>query len=217
MEPGSEITNTTTELYPIFIRITHATLTKENILDEFKTQTKYPKIIVSQEEAASTHFHIHIMGTEENKKNRRQNLVNFIKRKWGLGEGNASFAYTEAKTGTENTIACYVVKDGNYVYHGFTESQMERYKRTSFKKFDKKTYSTEMFKLQQDFLMNTHDINWYIQKYIELKYSYAMNVPFAISQTHFMTMSCRKYPHVKESMISSHKNEFARTLEFHSS
>lgn len=211
METQNEL-STKVDLFPLFCRV-NIEKTLDEILQTLKSNTKYLKIIVSREEAESVHYHIFILTNEESKKNRKQNLKNFLKRSWNL-EGNGSYAITETKTGTEDTIAAYVVKEGNFVSHGFSEAEIQKFQRMSFRKFEKKTFSNEIKKLQMDYLSNNESISWYSDRYIELKYSYAQNVPFAITQTHFETMLARKDERYRNLIKESHRNEMKRRMEF---
>lgn len=186
-------------LYPLFCRI-HTDDTKEQVMIHLRSRVEYQKIIIASEVGNRSHYHLLIMTTEENKKNAKQNLRNLITKI--VKEGNSGYAITDTTTGTSKYICTYSVKDGDFIYFGFDDYEIEKYKRASYKKFDKQSYTTAFNKLQTDWLLSPYGIETYITDYIQLKHSYNHSVSKNIAENHFTMMLCRKDPRFQRKYIN---------------
>lgn len=172
------------KLFPLMLRL-NIEKTKEEILDDFSSVEKYKKIIVSQEESTRKHFHILVLSNESDSKNARQNLRNFIKRLYGV-EGNESYSIPDnIRKGTHSTMAAYVVKDQNYVSKGFTENELEVFRKLSYKKYNSKEFVDELNIINASFMLDKDkDEKWWLEKYVKLKVSYnqVLNVNTVLNQ-----------------------------------
>lgn len=113
---------------------------------------KYTSFVVSEEnEEDNRHFHVLIFHDDENKKNSRQNLQNFIKKEFEL-IGNSDYAITKTKTGTEDTLTKYVIKDGKYLSHNIDENKLKILQKQSYKKFKKDEFKIGLQKLRDNFI-----------------------------------------------------------------
>lgn len=137
-----------TEIQTLFCR-----LTIDKSIEEVQTilLKKYNSFIVSQEDASNRHFHILIYHEETNKKNARQNLRNFLKKEFEI-IGNSDYAITETKTGTQDTLTKYVIKDGNFVSSGVDEKKLQILQKQSYKKFKKDEFKIGLQKIRDDYI-----------------------------------------------------------------
>lgn len=151
----------------LLCRLTLPGLTKEYIADILSK--KFTKFIVSYEEASNPHFHVLIYHDDQNKKNARQNLRNFLQREFNV-EGNKEYSITETKSGTENTLTKYVIKDGNYITSGIDQSILELLKKQSYRKFKAEDFKKSLQKLRDKFIADPEmGIRDHIYDILELK------------------------------------------------
>lgn len=159
---------------PLFCRIT-TDVSPTEILTILRLCPRYEKIIVSQENDANrTHVHCFIMTVETTAKNARQNLRNLIKKAFPQFHGNSSFSITEVKT-EYSKLQSYVVKEGNFVYYGFTPEEIQTFVEKSFnKKKVKDSYKNELQSLEESHT----DIEDFINKYLDLRFKYNKQITY---------------------------------------
>lgn len=108
------------------IRITCDTITKAELAELIDPLCD--RYIISEETAANRHFHIYLRYLYEDAP--RYSKLRYIFTKAGY-KGNEKISITKQKT--EN-LQSYVVKDGDYIYKGYTEDEIEEIRNKSYKK-----------------------------------------------------------------------------------
>lgn len=149
------------------------------VFDLFKQQYgDRGRIIVAEEEAESHHYHIMLTLLDEGELGKNnQNLRNFIKKHYG--SGNAAYSTTQIRTGTERRVAAYCIKEGHYLAHLYTESELTKLKKISSKKYEGKKFQDEFNKIVEDFIMtHNQEIDDFIYNYVKLRrdYNQVMNL-----------------------------------------
>lgn len=174
--------------YPLFARVTTQTPLEE-MFNQIKE--KYPKLIISKEEAASDHYHILVYSDDENVKNRRQNFRNFIKKLTDKG-GNAGYAITETKEGTEKRLEQYVLKDGLFKSQGFLDDYIKQRLLLSYKKYSKDEFGDKFNSILEDYLTDKIDDYEFMDQWMKLKISFNQVLNKAGMQSLFRMYYCKK-------------------------
>lgn len=152
--------------------------TKETILQ--KVIDKYPGRIIVAEENADTNKHYHVLlETEIDLGTKNQNLRKFLKKEFEI-KGNEDYSISlEIKSGTEKRVAAYTIKDGCFVQQGYTEKDIEIFRKLSTKKYKAKEFKDALIKIEEKYISNKNcDMRSFIEDYVRLKadYNQVMNV-----------------------------------------
>lgn len=197
------------KLFPVFCRITdhNAQYTKEFILEKL---WDYECVIVSYEVANNAHYHVLVLTSEENKKNRRQNFQNKLKKLFPELCGNKDYAITDTKTDTHEKLASYVIKEGDYVSKGFTEEELDAFKKMSYKKLDKKKFVDEFEEIKNEYLTDILSEVQFLEKYCVLKANYNQVInPTYVCQV-LNTLNVRKHgpENMGYNLMQRYRNQF---------
>jgi len=196
------------KLFPVFARITDmdSIYTKEGIMDKLG----YDFMIVSNEEATKVHYHMLALTCDEDKKNRRQNFLNNLKKCFPELVGNSSFSVSQIHTDSATKLAAYTVKDGCFCYKGFSEEDIRSFMKVSYKKIDKKRFAEELDELRTKFLTDKINNVEFLELYCILKASYnqVINPNYVIQLLN--TLNVKKYGahDIGQNLIEKWKNQF---------
>jgi len=166
--------------YPLFARIT-GDMKPEAILEAMRTESEYyQKVIISSETGVrnvNDHFHVMSITPEADKKNLKQNFRNLLKRNFPEIQGNKSYSITETKTESTKTLAAYVVKDGNFIYYGFTPEEIKIFSTISYKKFSAANVQAELNRILEKYYCDpTRTIDEFARDYVTFKKDYNQNL-----------------------------------------
>lgn len=161
----------------LFLRITIPT-TKEELLATLLK--KYQKVIVSEELSTNEvlHFHCLITTTETDVVNARQNLKNFLKKEDPNIYGNKSYSSKRVEEGTEKRVAAYTLKDGKYVFAGYSNEEIDKLVRLSYKKFRKEDIKFQIEKIETEYFTGNIGEGMFIDKYMDIRDSYKHKVNY---------------------------------------
>lgn len=196
------------KLFPVFARITDmdSIYTKEGIMDKLG----YDFMIVSNEEATRVHYHLLALTCDEDKKNRRQNFLNNLKKCFPELVGNSSYSAPQIHTDSATKLAAYTVKDGCFCYKGFSEEDIKSFMKVSYKKLDKKIFAEELDELRTKFLTDKINNVEFLELYCMLKASYnqVINPNYVIQLLN--TLNVKKYGahDIGQNLIEKWKNQF---------
>lgn len=184
----------------VFFRLT---LDNLKLIDIYEFLIEYPKIhkiIISEEESKNNkiHYHILMMTTDSNQKNAKQNIKNYLIKKYTL-EGNEDHAFSEFKKGTEKRLASYVVKDGKFLYKGFSNDEIQIFAKLSYKKYDPKAFMLEREELIENYLKNTEldeadEHRKLCRDYAALKTKYRQRHTMSTMESELRLIEDIKYP-----------------------
>lgn len=144
----------------------HIRLTLQSDLDKIKKfiETITKKYIICDE---LTHYHCYAV-TQMVKKE----IVREVKNKLQL-KGNEQFSVIKVKN--KNQMKKYILKDGNYIYKGFSENEIEILRKLSFKKgIDK--FQTQLETLEQQFYEKQIGFSKFGELYVQLKIDYGQKL-----------------------------------------
>lgn len=185
------------ELYPVFARLT-IDASKEEVLELLKTQeARYVKSIVCEELSVNGVYHLHLLSLtpQINTKNSKQNLRNLLKTKFEQLKSNAKYQISKTYTTDYDKMGSYVVKDGNFCYYGFTETEAALFVEQSYKKSSKTTCTSEINDLINDFLKNPDmTIHSYLESFYAIRLSYRKPISYLQAKTHTEYVLQLKYP-----------------------
>lgn len=190
----------------IFVRIT-GTITASEFLTVLSQQKElYIKAIVSQEVSQEGKQHLHCMiqvDSEDVQKNINQNFRNYLKKVYPELEGNKSYAIAESiREGTESKIAAYTLKEGNYVYYGFTEEEIKKFKKLSFKKVSHQDFEKERQALEDQCVMDNLSFRDFTTQYIDLLFKYRKRNTEAQIYNYLSWVDRLKTPHSRERLVN---------------
>jgi len=176
-------------------------LTVDKTLNEiFNIMIETPrtiKIIVSEEESKQQkkHFHILIITDDSNQKNAKQNIKNYINKALSIN-GNAEYAITETRRGTEKRIATYVVKDGKFMFNGFSNDEIRMFVKLSYTKYDPKQFMLDREELIEEFLRDESntDTEKLCINYANLKTKYRQRHTMSTMESDIRLINDIKYP-----------------------
>lgn len=196
-------------MYPLLIRLTIEN-TKDEVLQLFKTKSdRYLKTVVCEEEESRHHLHILTLTNDENTKNARQNVKNFLKKAFPLLKDNAKWQISKVYTDTIDRMGSYVVKEGNYAYYGFSEDEIEEFKKGSFSKAKKKEqrkekYGAEYKDLVARYQKDEIEFEGFIREFYNLRIKY--DNPISTNQAHTM---------FEHQLIKKSENYRERRIKWH--
>lgn len=191
----------------IFCRIT----TQDILVTEFidfllKKKDLYLKAIISEEggsEDTSRHLHGFIeVNSDDKLKNIYQNFRNYLKESYPKLFGNKSLALTKTQEGTESRMAAYTMKEGNYKYYGYSEKEIERFKKLSFKKQKHTDFQIEKQKLEDSFLLDDFTLRQFVTKYLDLIAKYRSGITDGQIYSYINRMLRIKSPEFREVMVN---------------
>lgn len=141
-----------TNMMLVFFRLTHD-IEYNTLFKDISSYKMCHKFILAKElsEKEVTHYHVLMLTTDDNQKNAQQNFKNYMTRIYPI-EGNKNFAFTKTEKGTKTRIASYCVKDGEFKSKGFTEDELNLFKKLSYKKFDGKKILERFEDLKEEYL-----------------------------------------------------------------
>lgn len=199
-----------TELTPVAIRLTKeiGLQTVFNLL-----RAKYDKFIVSRELAPHEHYHILLYGSDYGADNR--NLRNWFHKVFNA-EGNKDISIKLSNK--PNTMASYVVKDGDFLQQGFTEEEMKKFIKLSYKKIKKGNWNEAVEEIRQEYLNSNiltdqtdQDFIKAVEKYTKLYAIY--NRPTNTNHIDNMTLTWYNQKHEQNSNVIA-KAIYARQEKF---
>lgn len=198
-------------MYPLQIRIDVTSDIKENVLEIFRQNIeRYPKVLIGFEDpdpkGTNLHLHCFVLSNDENLKNRKQNARNLIKKNLILPNGNGSYSISKTYTEEFSKIGVYAVKDGTFIYYGFTQDEIDEYCKRSFRKEDKTaSYKEELKELNVKWFSNEiESYEMYITKFYELRIKYDKPISRNQAETYFEHQMMKKSPKYLQAVIKWH-------------
>ncbi len=174
----------------LHLRITTSNFTITQVEDFIKTLSI--KYIVGNEKKPYNHFHCHFEYDTET-------LTNHFKRKLGKNiathfgiTGNKQYSLTIDKGKSD----IYTLKEGLYVYSGYTSDEISELAKQST---SKEKYTDGLKRINDEYLESSHeymdnDFKKYTEKYLSYMVDNQKNISRFRLETIFTTMFLRKHP-----------------------
>lgn len=161
----------------IFCRITTQDILVSKFLAFLKEKNKlYIKAIISEEGGSgdtSRHLHGFIeVNSDDKLKNIYQNFRNYLKESFPQLFGNKALALTKTQEGTESRMAAYTIKEGNFEHYGYTDQEINRFKKLSYKKTKQEDFKLEKQKNEDSFILGDITLRQFINNFVNLLSKY---------------------------------------------
>lgn len=140
------------------------------------------KWIISMENNGKQHYHSAFY-TNLSTKQIKEKLNDF-----GLS-GNKSFSLTMVKD--NKAVRKYIVKDGDFWYHGFQQQEITDAYQLSFKK---NGFKISLEELEDEYLLSNMSHELFGYKYIQLKATHNFSLNRSQIKAYLDKMRCRKEP-----------------------
>jgi len=208
---ASPTTSTQTSVNVYMLRLTPMGAYNEADIKAFINP--YPWICAKEQSKQDVeHYHVVVFCSESEDWFRdqvRAFLVKFFPQKAKCGDSNKRYNLQTAAT-IKKAIE-YTIKDGELTYsdHINPEYIKAAYTR-SFKKFDKKTFATELNKLKEDFKTKTMGLDQFMVKFIQLKAAYTQPINMTYAYQLAMSVYINKYPDNAEQEVSNYLDRLRR-------
>lgn len=170
------------------LSLLHVRVTTDKTLDEVVSLICLDplKYIVSQEGFKESHLHYHALIQTQD--------VEAIRRSLKSAGITGNKCYSISTVRNERQLSKYILKeDGPYKYKGFTQEQIDLFKKCSTLK-GKKGFADALTPLEDSYIAGSLDLDTFIYKFLELKVSYGQNIYPSHIQAYFMKMRMRKDP-----------------------
>lgn len=193
--------------WPVFCRLS-IDVSKEDVLQVFfESKDRYEKTIVSCERDANRiHLHVFSMTTEQNVgKNIRQNLRNFLIKNYPQLKGNADYSISNVSAEYKK-LEAYVVKEGDFVYYGFSDDDIAEFVSRSFVKHPKTTLQTELNDLETKFFNFEIQMDEFIAQYYDIKLSHNKIINYQQTHNYFRYLYSKTNIEFKKMLITAHIN-----------
>lgn len=147
------------------LRVTHPDGCKRDELYALYAWVSYVIVCTEISKKGVVHNHL-LLGEDESVDNTqlKEQIVKVLKEKYPENKGNKFYECTVAKD--KDSLRKYVVKDGDYIYKGFTKSFMDDTFKVSYSK-DK--FKAQYKKLREDVLVKRISLSKYCEALIQLK------------------------------------------------
>lgn len=195
---------------PLFCRLT-TDQSNEEVQNLLQICPRYVKGIISHEKDANReHKHIFIMTNESNPKNARQNLRNLIKKGFPSLFGNSCFAITKVETEYSKLLS-YVVKEGDFVYWGYTADEVAEFVKKSFSpNKDKESYKSEKKLLEDSFFSSDMPSEDFVRSFFNLRIKYDKMISANQAETYFEHMIMKRSPVYLDRRVDWHIDRLFR-------
>lgn len=137
------------------------------------------KYIISSEDG---HYHC-LFQTAKKRKELREEI-----NKHGF-KGNKDFSLTTVRD--VKKARSYVVKDGSYIFKGYTQKEIEDAYKLSFKK---KGYSEDLLELEEKYLTKGMMFERFVEAVVSLKVQYNHNLNKTHIKSYLEKMRCKQDP-----------------------
>lgn len=121
-------------------------------------------VSVEKKDTPEQHFHMHILWTKK-----REDFSPFIKQFDPLIKGNKHLG-VEWQRSDKNPS--YVLKDGKYLYKGFSKKQIDDWFKISYAKYTKEDFAKELHKIEDEYLLSNDTLTQFAHKFLSLKDRY---------------------------------------------
>lgn len=177
----------------LHLRITTDAFTLENVR-EFIVGVNVTKYIIGQEVIPYNHYHCHFdydcgNFTQYQKKKLGKRVVEHF----NLTEGNKQYGISQDRGNSE----IYTVKDGKYIYEGYTPDQIQEFFSQSVSKITFKTLLENIKKIYLDTVIqryNDKPYQDYCYAYIEAHVEHHRPLSDFRIEAHFRSMYLLKFP-----------------------
>lgn len=149
--------------------------TQKPLEDIKKVFDLYSAYIISTEVGERQHYHVCLSEPAGRLdtlfgKNDFNVIRHRLKKELELPAGNGALSIK----GVRNVEAMkrYVLKDGSYIYKGYTEDEVKMLYLTSYKKYDKKQFAIDVDEIRTQYLENKLSYYDACDSYVELKLMY---------------------------------------------
>lgn len=159
------------------------------------------KFVMSVEKkgTASQHFHLSYEGGTL--KDERKKLKDFFQSQQIVTKGNKTYSLSEV---TSDNFVSYVLKDGDYLFNGYTQEYIDTQFKKSYKKFTKNDFAEQLHMLEDKYLTTeqntpfnqkpTYQIEDFVSDFIALKVSYKQIICYTYITKYARMLYYKKNP-----------------------
>lgn len=163
------------------------------------------KFVMSVEKkgTASQHFHLSYEGGTL--KDERKKLKDFFQSQQIVTKGNKTYSLTEV---TSDNFVSYVLKDGDYLFNGYSQEYIDTQFKKSYKKFTKNDFAESLHLLEDEYLSydeqeddtpfninrQVKNIKWFVKEFIKLKVSYKQIICYTYITKYARMLYYKKFP-----------------------
>nr|UOF78178.1 hypothetical protein [Cressdnaviricota sp.]UOF78318.1 hypothetical protein [Cressdnaviricota sp.] len=135
-------------------------------------KVRFTHVLVSEEVSKTQKQHLHFIFNGEIKRNNAgTQFRDAFKEFFSLGEKTKrTFSFSPPRD--YDKALAYTVKDGIYKYQGFSESEIKKAEKLSYKKYNKETFAKEYDKILGRALTGELSLREFASSYIDLKHAY---------------------------------------------